>query len=579
MCGIFGYTGRGNAPEIVLEGLKRLEYRGYDSFGIAVPGNPVQVIKKQGRISDAGDSPQSLQGTAAIGHTRWATHGVPSDANAHPHQDCTGKIAVVHNGIIENYAKLKRELVDRGHVFRSDTDTEVIAHLLEEVYHGNLLHAMNAILPRLEGSYALLVIAQGDPRIIATRQHSPLILGLGDGAMFAASDMTPVLEYTRRMIILEDGDVACLLPDSIDIYNGEIPVTRKEEIVQWSVEDVKKGGFPHFMIKEIFEQPDVFSDAIRALRREPLPLNLENLRQVILIACGTSYHAALVFKYLLEERCRIPARVEYASEFRYFTPPLDGLIIGITQSGETADTLMALRMAAFHNSPTLAVTNVVGSSVSRIADHTILMHAGPEISVAATKSFIAELAVFLHLIDAIQEGACAARLDHAHRAIDEALLLDLSPAVECCIPAKDIFFVGRGPYYPIALEGALKMKEISYIHAEGYAAGEIKHGPFALLSELTPVIAICPPGDTYGVMISNIREMKARGTPLIILGEKGDRDLEEIADVFIPLPWAGSVAGLLSATVILQLLAYHTANALGRDIDKPRNLAKSVTVE
>jgi glucosamine--fructose-6-phosphate aminotransferase (isomerizing) len=579
VCGIFGYTGRGNAPEIVLEGLKRLEYRGYDSFGIAVPGNPVQVIKKQGRISDTGESTQSLQGTTAIGHTRWATHGVPSDANAHPHLDCTGKIAVVHNGIIENYAMLKRELVDRGHVFRSDTDTEVIAHLLEEVYTGDLLRAVNAILPRLEGSYALLVIAQGDPRIIATRQHSPLILGLGDGAMFAASDMTPVLEHTRRMIVLEDGDVAGLVPDSIDIYNGGIPVTRKEEIIQWSVEDVKKGGFPHFMIKEIFEQPDVFSTAIRALRQEPMPPELENIRQVILVACGTSYHAALVFKYLLEERCRIPARVEYASEFRYFTPPLEGLVIGITQSGETADTLMALRMAALHNCSTLAITNVVGSSVSRIADHTILMHAGPEISVAATKSFIAELAVFLHLIDALREGACAARLDHVHRAIDEALLLDISPAVACCIPAKDIFFVGRGPYYPIALEGALKMKEISYIHAEGYAAGEIKHGPFALLSELTPVIAICSPGDTYGVMISNIREMKARGTPLIILGERGDRDLEEIADVFIPLPWADSIAGLLSATVVLQMLAYHTANALGRDIDKPRNLAKSVTVE
>jgi glucosamine--fructose-6-phosphate aminotransferase (isomerizing) len=333
------------------------------------------------------------------------------------------------------------------------------------------------------------------------------------------------------------------------------------------------------MIKEIFEQPDVFSDAIRALRKENLPPSLQKVRQVVLVACGTSYHAAMVFKYLLEERCRIPARVEYASEFRYFTPPLDGIVVGITQSGETADTLMALRMAALHNCPSLAITNVVGSSVSRIADHTILMHAGPEISVAATKSFIAELAVFLHLVDAIREGACAARLDYAHRAIDEALLIDLSPAVKCCTPAQDIFFVGRGPYYPIALEGALKMKEISYIHAEGYAAGEIKHGPFALLSENTPVIAICPPGDTYGVMFSNIREMKARGTPLIILGGRGDSDLEEIADVFIPLPWADSVAGLLSATVILQLLAYHTAHALGRDIDKPRNLAKSVTVE
>lgn len=579
MCGIFGYIGRGRAPEIVLEGLKRLEYRGYDSFGIAVPGNPLQVVKKQGRISDAGDCAASLSGPVAIGHTRWATHGVPSDANAHPHLDCTGTLAVVHNGIIENYSILKRELVARGHVFRSETDTEVIAHLLEEVYHGDLKCAVETILPRIKGSYALLVIARGDTRIIAARQHSPLVLGMGDGASFAASDMTPIFEHTRRVMILEDGDIASLTPDTIQISNGGNPVERKEEIIRWSVDAARKGGFPHFMIKEIFEQPDVFSDTIRTLRSEDPPSLLKEVPQVTLIACGSSYHAALVFKYLLEERCRIPARVEYASEFRYFTPPVEGLVIGITQSGETADTLMALRIAALHNCSTLAIANVVGSSVSRIADHTILMRAGPEISVAATKSFIAELAVFLHLIDMIREGACAARLDYAHRAIDEALLLDLSLAVECCLPAKDIFFVGRGAYYPIALEGALKMKEISYIHAEGYAAGEIKHGPFALLSEHTPVIAICPPGDSYGVMMSNIREMKARGTPLILLGEKDDRDLEEISDVFIPLPWASSVAGLLSATVILQLLAYHTANALKRDIDKPRNLAKSVTVE
>jgi glucosamine--fructose-6-phosphate aminotransferase (isomerizing) len=499
--------------------------------------------------------------------------------NAHPHTDCSGKIAVVHNGIIENYAVLKRELLERGHVFRSETDTEVIAHLLEEAYEGDLKSAVQRILPRLEGSYALLVLAAGDPRIIAARNHSPLVLGIGDEAMFAASDMTPILEHTRRMVVLEDGEVATLTPGSIGIFNGETPVTRNEEIIQWSVEDVKKGGFRHFMIKEIFEQPDIFSNAVRSLRREPLPPHLKDVRQVILVACGTSYHAAMVFKYLLEERCRIPARVEFASEFRYFTPPFDGLVIGITQSGETADTLMALRMASLHNCPTLAIVNTVGSSVSRIADHSVFMHAGPEISVAATKSFIAELAVFFHLVDVIREGACAARLDFAHRAIDEALLLDLADAVECCKTASDIFFVGRGPFFPIALEGALKMKEISYIHAEGYAAGEIKHGPFALLSQKTPVIAIAPPGDTYGVMVSNIREMKARDTPLIILGQKGDRDLEEIADVFIPLPRADSVAGLLSATVILQLLAYHTADALGRDIDKPRNLAKSVTVE
>lgn len=579
MCGIFGYTGGSRAATIVLEGLRRLEYRGYDSFGIAALGEAIHVSKKQGRIPEEGFDTRDLVGTAAIGHTRWATHGIPDDRNAHPHQDCPGKIAVVHNGIIENYAALKRGLLERGHRFSSDTDTEVIAHLLEEAYEGDLLAAVHTVLPALEGSYAILALAEGDPRIVVARNRSPLVVGTGDDAMFAASDMTPILEYTRRMIVLEDGDVAALAPASVEIFHAGKRVERNEEIVQWSFEDVRKGGFRHFMIKEIFDQPAVFSDAVRALRKEELPGIIRDAGKVTIVACGTSYHAALAFRYLLEEQCRVPARVEMASEFRYFPPPLEGVVIGISQSGETADTIMALQLAQLRACPTLAIVNVVGSTLTRIADASLLMHAGPEISVAATKSFIAELAVFFHLVDVMKQGAWGHQLDSAHRAIEEALLLDFSPAVACCRNAKDIFFVGRGAWYPIALEGALKMKEISYIHAEGYAAGEIKHGPFALLSPETPVVAICAPGETYGVMFSNIREMKARGTPLIILGEKDDRDLEEIADVFIPLPSAGSIAGLLSATVILQLLAYHTADALGRDIDRPRNLAKSVTVE
>ncbi|NYT20995.1 MAG: glutamine--fructose-6-phosphate transaminase (isomerizing) [Methanomicrobiales archaeon] len=579
MCGIFGYTGGSQAAAIVLEGLRKLEYRGYDSFGIAARGESIQVGKKQGRIPEEGFDIKNLAGTAAIGHTRWATHGIPDDKNAHPHRDCTGKIAVVHNGIIENYALLKRGLVDRGHRFSSDTDTEIIAHLLEEVYKGDLLAAVQAVLPLIDGSYAILVLAEADPRIVAARSRSPLVVGIGDEAMFAASDMTPILEYTRRMIVLEDGDVACLTPAAVEIYQKGSRVRRNEEIVRWSSEDVRKGGFRHFMLKEIFDQPAVFSDAVRALRKEELPGIIREAGMVTIVACGTSYHAALIFKYLLEEQCRVAARVELASEFRYFPPPLEGLVIGISQSGETADTLMALELARLRGCPTLAIVNVVGSSLTRIADASLLMHAGPEISVAATKSFIAELAVFFHLVDIMKQGAWAHHLDSAHRAIEEALLLDLGPAVACCSQAKDIFFVGRGAFYPVALEGALKMKEISYIHAEGYAAGEIKHGPFALLSPETPVVAVCAPGETYGVMASNIREMKARGTPLILLGEKDDRDLQEIADVFIPLPSADTVSGLLSASVILQLLAYHTADALGKDIDRPRNLAKSVTVE
>jgi glucosamine--fructose-6-phosphate aminotransferase (isomerizing) len=579
VCGIFGCNGGPKAPVIVLEGLRRLEYRGYDSFGIATLGERINVRKQAGRIPEREFDTGSLSGSIAIGHTRWATHGIPNNLNAHPHLDCEGRIAVVHNGIIDNYPALKKELTGKGHHFQSDTDSEVIAHLLEEVYEGDLLASMISVLPRLEGTYAILAIAEGDPRIIAVRHRNPLVLGMGDRAMFAASDMTPLIEHTNRMIVLEDDDVASLTSDSIEIFHDGVKIRRPVEIIEWSAEDVRKGGFRHFMLKEIYEQPQVFSDALRILRKEELPLDISEANQVTIVACGSSYNAAMVFKYLLEQHSPITARVEFASEFRYYSPPLRSLVIGISQSGETADTIMALQLGASHNSPTLAIVNVIGSSLSRIADATLLMHAGPEISVAATKSFIAELAVFLHLIDVITSGSLESSLDHAHQAIEEALRLDLGNAVKCCMSGKDIFFVGRGPYYPLALEGALKMKEISYIHAEGYAAGEIKHGPFALLSPETPVVAICPPGETYHVMTSNIREMMARRTPLIILGAKGDRDLEELADVFIPLPEAGSIAGLLSTTVILQLLAYHTADALGRDIDRPRNLAKSVTVE
>jgi glucosamine--fructose-6-phosphate aminotransferase (isomerizing) len=579
VCGIFGYNGGAQASDIILKGLKRLEYRGYDSYGIATLGETIQVKKEAGRIPEGGLNIPTFKGNLAIGHTRWATHGIPDKTNAHPHLDCTGKIAVVHNGIIENYMALKRDLTAKGHNFRSDTDTEVIAHLLEEVYNGDLLAAVTMILPRLEGSYAILAIAVGDSRIIAARYRSPLVLGIGDTAMLAASDMTPILEHTRKMMVLEDGDIASLTPDTIDIYHDGKKVKRPEEIIQWSLEDVRKGGFNHFMQKEIYEQPAVFSDVIRTMRKEEIPLIIREAGQVTIVACGTSFHAAMVFRYLLEEECHIPARVELASEFRYFPPPLQGLVIGISQSGETADTITALQMAAQHGCPTLAVVNMVGSSLSRIADATLIMRAGPEVSVTATKSFIAELAVFFHLIDVMKGGILGQQLNQAHRAIEEALLLNLGDAVACCREGNDIFFVGRGPYYPLALEGALKMKEISYIHAEGCAAGEIKHGPFALLSAKTPVVAICMPGETYAVMTSNIREMEARGTPLIILGEKGDWDLEEIADVFIPLSATDTFSGLLSVTVIMQLLAYHTADALGRDIDRPRNLAKSVTVE
>jgi glucosamine--fructose-6-phosphate aminotransferase (isomerizing) len=579
VCGIFGYIGKAGAAPILLKGLKRLEYRGYDSYGIAVLNQEIRITKHVGRIGKNTPYPRGLSGKIGIGHTRWATHGAPSDRNAHPHTDCGEKIAVVHNGIIENYAMLRRELQARGHNLRSETDTEVIPHLLEEHYQGDLLSAVEEILPMLEGSYAILALACGENRIIAARKSSPLVLGLGDREFLVASDMTPVLEYTERVVILEDGDVAVLSPQGVCIRNQGSPVERPPQIIDWSLEEVRKGGFAHYMQKEIFEQPQAYSDTIRALRKEEIPPALLGIRGITIVACGTSFHAGVLARYLVEEYCRIPARLELASEFKYFTPPLSDLVVGITQSGETADTLAAIKAAKMFNCPTLAITNVLGSSVTRLADHTLYMRAGPEISVAATKSFIAELAVLFHLIDAISGGSLTDSLDKAIRSTEDALMLDLSEAVEVCQNARSMFFVGRGPFYALALEGALKMKEISYIHAEGYAAGEIKHGPFALLSEETPVVALCPPGRAYPVMISNIKEMKARGAPMIAIGEAGDADLREIADVFVPLPAGDRIGMILATTIVLQLLAYHTAEALGRDVDRPRNLAKSVTVE
>jgi glucosamine--fructose-6-phosphate aminotransferase (isomerizing) len=581
VCGIVGYIGRREAAPLIVEGLKKLEYRGYDSFGVATIGKTLELDKHKGRISDNSQSALRLKGKIGIGHTRWATHGIPNDANAHPHLDCSGTIAVVHNGIIENYAALRRQLTARGHTFRSETDTEVIVHLIEEEYgtKKDLLAAVQAVVPKLEGSYALLIVADKEDRMIVARNASPLVIGIGDGENFAASDMTPILEYTERAMFLEDGDIATVSGSEVTIFNKGNRVTRPLELIDWSLEDVKKGGFTHYMLKEIYEQPQAFYNTIRAVTSETIPGFVFHPASVTVVACGSSYNTGLIFKYLLEGSCRIPVRLEFASEFKYYPPPVEGLVIGITQSGETADTLTALRQAKTHNCKTLAITNILGSSVSRLADATIFMRAGPEISVAATKSFIAQLAVLMQIVNNISGKKCSDMLLHAHQAIEEILLIDLTDAVSVCAGAKDIFYVGRGPFYPVALEGALKMKEISYIHAEGYAAGELKHGPFALLSPETPVIAICTPGDTYAVMISNIKEMKARGAPVIAVGSEGDSELPDIADIFIPIPSTTPFVQVLTSLVVLQLLAYYTAVALGRDVDKPRNLAKSVTVE
>jgi glucosamine--fructose-6-phosphate aminotransferase (isomerizing) len=581
MCGIVGYIGRREAAPLIVEGLKKLEYRGYDSFGVATLGNGIHLVKHQGRISEKAGTAFQLKGKIGIGHTRWATHGVPNDTNAHPHMDCMDTIAVVHNGIIENYANLKRDLQLRGHTFRSETDTEVIVHLIEDEYakKKDLLASVQAIIPRLEGSFAILVMAAGEEKIIAARNASPLVVGIGDGEFFAASDMTPVIEHTERAVFLEDGDIVSLSKKKMEILHNSKPVSRQVELIDWSIDDVKKGGFAHYMLKEIYEQPQAFYNTVRSISRETLPAMVRETRTVTVVACGSSYHTGLIFKYLLEAGCGIPVRLEFASEFKYYTPPISGLVIGITQSGETADTLTALKAAKASGCKTLAITNVLGSSVTRLADTTLYMRAGPEISVAATKSFIAQLAVLMQIANSLADANHDDVLLQAHKAIEEVLLMDLEDAVSVCKGAQSIFYVGRGPFYAVSLEGALKMKEISYIHAEGYAAGELKHGPFALLSPETPVVALCMPGETYGVMVSNIKEIKARGAPVIAVGAEGDRELPDVADIFIAVPKSLPPVQILTSLVVEQLLAYHTAVALGRDVDKPRNLAKSVTVE
>lgn len=579
MCGIVGYLGYRQASEVCMEGLLRLEYRGYDSFGIATVSPEIAVFKETGKISAAKDSVH-LKGTCGIGHTRWATHGVPSRTNAHPFTDCTGKIAVVHNGIIENYAALKRDLEKRGHTFVSETDTEVIPHLIEEKYTGNLREAVSKILPLLEGAYAILVIAEGTEEIVAARKGSPLVLGVGDREYVFASDGLPILDYTRKVIYLEDGDLAEVTPAGYTIYQGKKPVERKVATLEWDAADVRKGGFAHYMLKEMYEQPEVFSNTINSITENAAALcRIREARSVTVVACGTSANASTVFAYLMESVCGIPTRVVLASEFKYFPTPKNDVVIAVSQSGETADTISALKIAKERGAKTFCVTNVLGSSLTRIAETTLYTRAGPEVSVAATKSFTAQVAAFMEIVNIISGGMLKKAVAEIQRYLPEALDCDVESAVELVKDASTLLYVGRGLSYPISMEGALKMKEISYIHAEGYAAGELKHGPFALLSKETPVVAVCLPGSTYPVMMSNLKEIKARSAPEVVIGCVGDIDAEEIADVFIPLPKVSETAGVILASVVLQMLAYKTAVALGTDVDMPRNLAKSVTVE
>jgi len=594
MCGIVGYIGQRQAQPILLDCLSKLEYRGYDSCGIAVAGNSVKVYKDAVRVAALSKVAPQLSGTAGIGHTRWATHGEPSRLNAHPHSDCRGNITVVHNGVINNYQELRKHLTSEGHTFVSETDTEVIPHLIEKYYDGNLEQAVEAALRNVEGSYAVIALAANEHKLVAARKDSPMIIGVGDRENFVASDVPALLDYTDRVIYLEDGDMGVLTADSIKISRDGREVKNEEQTVLWNVDDARKAGYEHFMLKEIHEQPRVIRDTLGEWVSATTSLaDLTRMRDdstdaMLILACGTSYHAALIGKYIMEELLRIPVRTELASEFNYYAQALARTIaIVITQSGETADILKTMKKLRGAGCKILAITNVVGSSATRIADQTIYTKAGPEISVAATKSFTSQLMV-LYWLTMSYSGVDARRLSSmllGLRQMPNKVQQVLDNEDKLIEHAQDlskydsVFFMGRGINFPVALEGALKLKEISYIHAEGYAAGELKHGPFALLGSNTPVIAIIARDNSYEPMLTNIKEVKARGSPLIVLADERDEAIASVADAVIAVPQVDAIFSPVINTVVLQLLAYYTAKERHCAIDFPRNLAKSVTVE
>ncbi|WP_297465425.1 glutamine--fructose-6-phosphate transaminase (isomerizing) [Thermococcus sp.] len=602
MCGIIGYIGERPACEVIVRGLKRLEYRGYDSAGIVTEENGELFIRKgAGRIDELTGKLGFLEmpGKRGIGHTRWATHGVPNDINAHPQRDCTGKIALVHNGIIENFAEIKEELLSKGHRFESDTDTEVIAHLIEEELKSSesFEEAMRRALLRLKGSFALGIIYTGEPdRLYFVRNESPLVLGIGDGENFAASDVPAFLEYTNRAIFLDDREYAVVTKDSYVVKNLDTGETVEKPIheIEWTLEMAEKAGFPHFMLKEIYEQPRAIRDAIHGNADviRTVAEEIAKYEKIFIVAMGTSYHAGLVGKYLFQRLAKRVPVVEDASEFRYEFDDLvdeDSLVIAITQSGETADTLAAMKLAKRKGAKVLAIVNVVGSMATRIADLTLYTHAGPEIGVAATKTYTTQLTVLTMLaielarvlgtadesyLNALEEG-----LNAIPELVESVLKHDesLRELAESLVDRRDFFYIGRGISVPTALEGALKLKEISYIHAEGLSAGELKHGPLALLEDGVPVVAIAPSGRTFDKMVGNMEESRARGAFVISLGDRGE--LKRLSDVLIEMPETDELLTPILYAVPLQLIAYHLAVLRGNDPDKPRNLAKSVTVE
>ncbi|QWK19226.1 MAG: glutamine--fructose-6-phosphate transaminase (isomerizing) [Hydrogenobacter thermophilus] len=592
MCGIIGYAGKNPAVLVLLEGLERLEYRGYDSAGVALIENGrIFVEKKVGKIRELIRSlwGKPLKATVGIGHTRWATHGEPCEINAHPHTDSTGEIAVVHNGIIENYRELKEKLQAQGIQFTSQTDTEVIAHLISLYYQGDLLEAVIKVVPELKGSYAFCVITSREPyRIVGVRYGNPLVVGIGDGENFVASDIPALLPFTRHIIPLSDGEIVDLRIDSVDIYDAEGNRIVKEAInVPWDIISAERGGFKHFMLKEIFEQPRTVGDTVKGYvsRDYLLPFNLRDFRRILILACGTSYHAGLVGSYWMNKYLQIPVEVMYASEFRYADVPVNerDLVIAISQSGETADTRYSAISAKEKGATVLSLVNVMGSALDRESDYTLYTHAGPEIGVAATKTFTSQLAVLYslavsHLPD---RDRFMEKLSSVPHMMEEVLgeAEQIKKVALKYANRKNMLYLGRYLSYPVALEGALKLKEISYIHAEGYPAGEMKHGPIALIDENMPVLVVAPRDRVYEKVLSNIEEVLTRRGLVISVGFRDDETLTKVSKDKIGVPEVDEDLTPFLTVIPLQLFAYYIADHLGLDVDQPRNLAKTVTVE
>jgi len=612
MCGIVGYIGDKNVYPILIQGLQRLEYRGYDSAGIAIFNNSLEVFKCKGRVSDLEKhvASEDISGHIGIGHTRWATHGEPNDRNAHPHTSMNGDFVLVHNGIIENYAELKTDLLKKGYTFQSDTDTEVLVNLIEYFYRNadgaNAEMSVRLALSKVVGAYGIVVICKNEKnQLIAARKGSPLVIGIGKGEYFVASDATPIVNYTDSVIYLNDHDVAIICKDSLTLKTVEnLPVAFKITKVVMSIGDLEKGDFEHFMLKEIFEQPKTIEDTYRGrINPEHTDIVLGglldvfpkilNARRIIIIGCGTSWHAALVGEYLIEEYARIPVEVEYSSEFRYRNPILnsDDVVIAISQSGETADTLAALRMAKEKGATILGICNVVGSSIARETDAGVYTHAGVEIGVASTKAFTAQVTVLtlfaLKLAKEKGQISSGMYLDLISELADipekvKSILVKHPHIKEVAAKYKDVInalYLGRGALFPVALEGALKLKEISYIHAEGYAAGEMKHGPIALVDDNLPVIVVAAKDHYYEKIVSNIQEVKARKGNIIAVVTEGDSDLKNMVNDLFEIPKSHPAVSPLLAIIPLQLFSYYIAVMRGCDVDQPRNLAKSVTVE